>query len=210
MRRRPPPAGHELVPGWAGALGGVIGPIAFVAAWSILGARTEGYSAADDAISRLAATGASTQAAMTAGLVAFGAGLPLFGSALRHTMTGPAWALATATGVAALGVAATPLGSPAGDRVHGAFAALGYATLAGLPLAAARPLAVQRRDGWVRWSVVAGTTSAVSLLATAFGPRHGLFQRVGLTIGDAWVVTAAVDLLRRRSRCTPIPSPIRH
>lgn len=181
-----------------GALGGVVGPIAFVAAWWILGARTPDYSATRDAISRLAATGAPTQAAMTAGFVTFGVGLPLFGLALRAALRGPAWVLAAATGAATLGVAATPLGSPAGGSVHGAFAALGYASLAGVPLAAAGPLAREGRRGWARFSVLAGVTSAACLLATTVGPRHGLFQRAGLTAGDVWVLAFAVELLRGR------------
>lgn len=180
-----------------------MGPVAFVAAWWVLGARTPDYSATRDAISRLAATGAPTQAAMTAGFVAFGTGLPLFGLALRRNLRGPAWALATATGAATLGVAATPLGSPARDTVHGAFAALGYATLAGVPLSAAGPLAGAGRRGWSRFSVVAGLTSAACLVATTLGPRHGLFQRAGLTVGDIWVAAFSVDLIRRARRGPP-------
>lgn len=181
-------------------MGGVIGPAMFVAAWSILGARTAGYAPADDAISRLAASGASTQTAMTAGFVVFGVGLPLYGSALRRTLPGPAWVLATATGLATLGVAATPLGSPAGDALHGTFAALGYATLAAVPLAAAGPLAAMGRRRWAQWSVLAGLASAACLAATVLGPRHGLFQRAGLTIADAWVVVSAVDMVRHGRR----------
>lgn len=190
MGTRPLPAAR------AAAFGGVVGPVAFVAAWSVLGARTANYSATRDAISRLAATGAPTHAAMTAGFVAFGTGVPLFGAALRSNLRGPAWALATATGVATLGVAATPLGSPTRDTVHGALAALGYATLAAVPLAAAGPLATGGRRGWARFSLVAGLTSAACLAATTLGRRHGLFQRAGLTAADIWVVAYAVEMLR--------------
>lgn len=178
-------------------MGGVIGPVAFVAAWSILGARTSGYSPTEDAISRLAASGAPTRAAMTAGFVVFGTGLPLFASALRRSLPGPAWALAAATGAATLAVAATPLGSPTRDTMHGAFAAIGYVTLAGVPLLAARPLAARGRRRWAVWSVVAGATSAACLAATVLGPRHGLFQRAGLTVTDLWVVAYALDMLRQ-------------
>lgn len=194
MRARPSPVGRVA------ALGGVVGPAAFVAAWSILGARADGYSPTADAISRLAATGAPTQAAMTAGFVVYGAGLPLFGAALRRRMRGPAWAFATATGVATLGVAATPLGSPGRDTIHGAFATLGYVTLAGLPLAAAVPLAREGRRVWAGLSVAAGAVAAVCLAASAGGPRHGLFQRLGLTIVDLWVVVRAIELLRHPDR----------
>ncbi len=195
--RWPSPPGAGAHGGRIAAIGGVIGPAVFVAAWSILGARTAGYSPDDDAISRLAATGASTQAAMTAGFVVYGTGLSLFGSALRTTLPGPAWALAAATGLATLGVAATPLDTAAGDALHGVFAALGYATLAAVPLAAAGPLAAQGRRRWARWSVVTGVASAACLAATVLGPRHGLFQRAGLTIADSWVIAAAVDMLLR-------------
>jgi len=39
----------------------------------------------------------------------------------------------------------------------------------------------------------------VCLLATVAGPAHGLFQRLGLTIGDAWIVATAVALTRHPS-----------
>lgn len=202
MRRRPLPVERVA------ALGGIVGPVAFVGAWSVLGAGAAEYSATRDAISRLAANGAPTQAAMTAGLVAFGTGVPLFGAAVRSRLPGPAWALAIATGAATLGVAATPLGSPAGDTAHGALAAVGYATLAALPLAAAGPLAAEGRRAWARFSVLAGVTSAACLLASTLGRRHGLFQRAGLTAADVWVVAYAVELILRDRRPAMSQSPL--
>lgn len=180
------------------ALGGVVGPAAFVAAWAVLGRRLPGYSPVDDAISRLAAGGAPDRYVMTAGLVALGTGLPLYGSALRATLPGPAWVCATATGLATLGVATFPLGSPTPDRIHGIFAGIGYATLAATPLVAAAPLARSGRTGWARVSVAAGLVSGASLLATLAGPASGLFQRLGLTTGHAWIVAGAVDILRTK------------
>ncbi|HVM01925.1 MAG TPA: DUF998 domain-containing protein [Acidimicrobiales bacterium] len=178
------------------AFGGVVGPAAFVVAWAVLGRRVPGYSPVDDAISRLAATGAPDRAAMTAGLVAFGVGLPLYGTALRAALPGPAWAFATATGLATLGVAAVPLGSPARDAAHGVVAGAAYATLAATPLAASRPLARSGCRRLARSGAWAGTISAASLLATTAGPASGLFQRVGLTVADAWIAASAVALLR--------------
>jgi len=192
--RRPvehPPQRRRLA-----ALGGVVGPAVFVTAWALLGRRLPGYSPVDDAISRLAAGGAPDRYVMTAGLVALGTGLPLYGSALRATLSGPAWACATATGLATLGVASFPLGSPTPDRIHGVFAGIGYATLAATPLAAAAPLARSGRTGWARLSAAAGLVSGASLLATVAGPGSGLFQRLGLTAGHAWVVASALDILR--------------
>ena len=185
------------------AAGGVAGPVAFAAAWSLLGPRLPGYSPVDDPISRLAAAGARDAAVMTGGLVAFGVGLPLYGAALRDALPGPAWATATATGLAALGVAAFPLASSR-DALHGAMAGVAYATLAATPLLAAAPLARAGRRRWAGASVAAGTVSALALSATAAGPATGLFQRVGLTVAHAWVVASAVGILAGR---WPAPRP---
>ncbi|MDP9387659.1 MAG: DUF998 domain-containing protein, partial [Actinomycetota bacterium] len=121
--------------------GGVVGPLAFIAAWAVLGARAEGYSPVSDPISELAAADATSRVPMTAGLVALGSGVTSYGLALQGRRAGPAWLAAMVTGVAALGVAATPLQPNAPDRAHGAFAAAGYAALAATPLLSAGPLA---------------------------------------------------------------------
>ena len=66
------------------AVGAIAGPVAFVTAWAALGAGAGGYDPARDAISRLAALGAPTRPAMTAGLLALAAGMGLYGvKALR-------------------------------------------------------------------------------------------------------------------------------
>ena len=170
------------------AWGGVVGPAAFVGSWTIAGAATARYSPVNNAISDLAAVHASTQVAMTAGFVVYGLGLIAFGIALREVLEGRAWMAAVATGGCTLGVAATPLGGWSGDAVHATFAGLGYAAIVALPLLAATPLARTGRAAWARVSVLTGTISATCLLASTFGPAHGLFQRLGLTVGDAWIV----------------------
>jgi len=175
----------------------VIGPAAFVTAWSVLGATTAGYSAVDDAISDLAASGTPSRWAMSAGFAVFGAGMALYGAALRTAVPGPAWALALTTGVATVAVAALPLGTSLGDAPHHMAAAAGYATLVALPMAAASSLARSGRRGWAGYSRATGAVSAVCLLASTLGPAHGLLQRAGLTVVDAWVVASAIDMLRR-------------
>ena len=170
------------------AVGGIAGPVAFVTAWAALGAGARGYDPTRDAISRLAALGAPTRPAMTAGLLALAAGMGLYGVALRPR---PSWLLPVANGVLTLAVAALPLGGRT-DGAHGVAAALGYVTLAAIPAA------VGRRP----WSIAVGTASALCLLVTVLaGDRDGLFQRLGLTVAQAWVVVSAVRLLR-----SPIPS----
>jgi hypothetical membrane protein len=180
--------------------GGVVGPVAFVGAWVLGGATTAGYSPAENAISDLAAVGASTRVLMTAGFVFFGFGLIAFGLALRVVLEGRAWIAALVTGACTLGVAATPLRGWSGDTVHGAFASAGYVAIFALPFLAAPVFA---RRGWTRGarlSVLMAAISAACLVATMFGPAHGLWQRLGLTVGDLWiVVTAAYFLIAVRS-----------
>jgi hypothetical membrane protein len=196
------------------SLGGVVGPAAFVAAWVTAGARTHGYSPTDDAISRLAAQGAPTRALMTAGFVAFGVGVPAYAVALRRNVTGHAWATAAASGVATLGVALAPLDhSSTMDLVHGALATSGYVTLALTPLLAAASF---RRAGMRGVAAVSSATAVVAgacLAATAIAPWHGLLQRTGLTLLDAWVVAtaaamAAGRLARSSPGATPLPPPL--
>jgi hypothetical membrane protein len=178
------------------AWGGIAGPVAFVSAWVVGGTSRPGYSPVNDAISRLAAVGASTRPLMTAGFVGFGIGVPLYGLALRASVPGPAWTSAVATGLATLGVAAFPLDvSATQDLIHGGFATFGYATLAATPLLAARPLAASGHRRAAMASVVIGLASGVCLAATAFGRSHGLYQRVGLTLGDTWLVASAAWML---------------
>lgn len=181
------------------ALGGIVGPIAFVAGWSIGGLAASHYSAIDDAISHLAEIGAPTRPFMTAGFVVFGIGLPVYAVALRASLPGWSWMTAAATGLATLGVAAAPLGrSSSGDVVHGIFAGAGYVTLALTPLLAAGPLRRAGRSTLANLSVAAGALAGLSLLATTTAEANGLFQRFGLTVVDVWIVATAAELLHGR------------
>jgi hypothetical membrane protein len=176
-----------------------------VAAWAILGVTTSGYTPVHDAVSRLGAVRAPTRPAMSAGFVAYGTGMVLFGVALRSSVPGPAWASAVTTGVAAWGVAAFPLGWSV-DMVHDTCAVLGYLSLASLPLLAAGPLARSDHRRWARWSVAVGLVSGACLAATALDPIHGLSQRAGLTVADLWVAALAIGLLVGRPGA-PAPGP---
>jgi hypothetical protein len=187
------------------AVGGIAGPVAFVAAWAALGAGAGGYDPTRDAISRLAALGAPTRPAMTAGLLALAGGMGLYGVAIRLSppfgrRPGPGWLLPVANGVITLAVAALPLGGR-NDVAHGVAAALGYITLAAVPaVVGRRPL-----------SIAIGLLSALCLLLTILADdRDGLFQRLGLTIAQAWVVVSALALLRSptpSSTTPPAPAP---
>lgn len=180
-------------------VGGIGGPLAFVAAWGFLGHSRNGYSPIDDPISQLAAIDASSRWAMTAGFLAFGTGVSLYATEVRAVLPGGAGVAALTSGVATIGIAVTPLGSSLGGAAHATCAGVAYAALAATPVLGGRSLASQGHLAASRASTVAGIASGVALLASAFSsPRSGLFQRVGLTVGDAWIVVSACQMLRRR------------
>lgn len=180
------------------ALGGVVGPAGFIGAWVIGAATTSApYSSIDDAISRLAAVGSDTRWLMTAGFVTFGVSLPAYAWALRSAIPGRAWLTAAATGLATLAVAATPLDrSDTVDRLHSIFAGVGYLTLAATPLLAASPLRAIGHPRLARFGIAAGLTSAAALALTTTSFPTGLFQRVGLTVSDAWIIASALAISR--------------
>jgi hypothetical membrane protein len=178
------------------AAGGVVGPVAFVAAWVVCGRATTDYSPRHDAISQLAAIGAPTRLTMTVGFVVFGVGVAAYARPLARAVVGPAWSAAVICGVATLGVAAVPLGWIS-DGLHGALAGVGYAALAATPLLVAPELWRRGRAGPAVASVMVGIACAAFLVATTFAASRGLYQRLGLTIGDGWLVVSAIVILTR-------------
>lgn len=179
------------------AWGGVAGPAAFVLAWSVAGARRPGYSPVHDPISRLAAEGAPTQAAMSLGFLAFGVGVGLYGAAAASTMSRATAAAAALTAAATVGIAALPLDTPRGGAPHAAAAGVVYAALATTQLAGGRALARLGRRTAARASALSGVATAVALLASAAtGSYTGLLQRAGLTLGDAWIAATAMWVVR--------------
>lgn len=179
------------------AWGGVVGPAAFVGAWAVLGARASAYSAVQQPISRLAAAGAPTRPAMTAALIAFGAGVSLYAiPAARAFNPGTALA-AAATAAATIAVAALPLDGRYGDTPHAAAAGAAYVSLAAVPLLGARRLAKagKTRAAWA--SRASAAAIAAALVASTLAPSGtGLLQRVGLTLGDAWIACSAAWILQ--------------
>lgn len=149
-----------------------------------------------DAISELARQGTTTQLGMTAGFIAFSVGVGGFAYALKEAFgTGPA-AAAVVSAAATLGVAATPLGTPPGESMHFLAAGAGYLSLSAIPALAAASLPRRSRRIAVAVSVIAGA----SLVSSALVPDHwdGLFQRLGLTVVDVWLVVTALRLLKER------------
>jgi hypothetical membrane protein len=170
----------------------------------IAGVRAKGYSPANDAISRLAAADAPTRWLMTAGFVCFGIGVPVFSIVLRRTVPGPAWVAAAVSGFATLGVAASPIHvSSTVSAIHGVCASIGYIALALVPLLAAPTLRRQARHRAAAASIIVAAVVGACLGATSVAEANGLFQRLGLTIVDAWLVAAAIALAPAATRENP-------
>jgi hypothetical membrane protein len=175
-----------------GVIGGIGGPVAFVSAWAVGGALTRNYSPVDDAISRLAAIGAPTRPLMTAGFVAFSAGLALNSRLLRRHNPGPSWLAADLAALGSLGVAAVALDG-GHDGLHGAFAGATYVALVAVPAAAARSfLRRGQRRAAIGSGVIAAGAAASLLASGTTTSANGLFQRIGLTLIDVWLVTNAL------------------
>ncbi len=182
------------------AWGLVLGPVAFIAAWAVAGARTPGYEPLRDAISRTAATGAPQRHVMNAGFLLYAAGSAAGAVALRRAIPGPAWSASAVNGVATVGVALTPLEHSAGlDTAHAVTATTGYVSLALTPLLAARPLADAGHRRAAAASLATGAVVAGCLAATAVAEDTGLLQRAGLTTGDAWLVGTGAAILVGRT-----------
>jgi len=182
------------------AIGGIVGPVAFIGAW-LTGAVTTAvdYSMVDDAISRLAAVGADSRALMTSGFVAFGVAVPIFGVALRRHVGGLGWVGAVTTGLATLAVAATPLDRSATvDTLHGVFATVGYIALIAVPTLSFGPLRLAGHSRLAAAGAVAATVSTASLALSSTTLPTGLFQRLGLTSTDLWIIALAISITTGR------------
>jgi hypothetical protein len=181
---------------WA-ALGLVAGPAAFIGGWVVGGGRTPDYSPVNDAISRIAAIGAPNRDLMTAAFVAYGASVIVGATALRTSPLRRVWTVAAVNGVATIAVAALPLEhSSSMDTWHGVAAGVGYVSIAVLQLASAKPLRETGHDRATVLALAGGAITGAALVATTVSDANGFFQRLGLTVGDVWLVATGIALFR--------------
>ena len=180
------------------ASGAIIGPAAFIGAWVAGGLSTPGYSALTNPISDLAAVGADTAALMNVGFSAYGVGVPLGAWAMRRIIGTPAATALIVNGLLTFGVMAAPLErSESVDQIHAAFAGSAYVALAAGVLLASRRLSP---DWLKRTSGVVGTITALALVGSVTTESPGLFQRIGLTTADAWLIGMGLATLTGRVR----------
>ena len=178
------------------ATGAIVGPAAFIGAWIGGGLSTSGYSALTNPISDLAAIGADTAPLMNAGFSAYGVGVPLGAWAMRRVIGAPAATALIINGLLTFGVMAAPLErSETVDQIHAAFAGSAYVALAaGVLLASGR-----LKPNWLRrTSGIVGTITALALVGSVTAESPGLFQRIGLTTADAWLIGMGVAFITGR------------
>lgn len=179
------------------ALGLVAGPAAFIGGWVVGGGRMPDYSPVNDAISRIAAVGAPERTLMTAAFVTYGASVVVGSTALRTSPLRRCWSIAAVNGAATIAVAALPLEHSASmDTWHGVAAGVGYVSITVLQLASAKPLRETGHDRAAALAIAGGVTSGLCLVATTVSDANGFFQRLGLTVGDVWLVAAGLALFR--------------
>jgi hypothetical protein len=162
-----------------------------VAAWLAGGALRRGYDPVEQAISRLAESGAPTRVLMTAGFGGLAAGMLVAARPLaRHVGRSAGLAIA-GTALTTVGVALTPLHGDARNTPHTLFAVAGYGTLAAAPLLAAPCFGRTGRRRSAALSVLAGVASAALLTASGSSSASGLLQRAGLTVGHTWLAVTS-------------------
>ena len=134
---------------------------------------------------------------MTAAFVAYGASVIVGSTALRASPLRRVWTIAAVNGAATIAVAALPLEHSASmDTWHGVAAGVGYVSITVLQLASAGPLRATGHDRAAALAIAGGVTSGICLVATTVSDANGFFQRLGLTVGDVWLISAGIALFR--------------
>jgi hypothetical membrane protein len=211
---RSSPTGRARTSAWirAGAIAGVVGPVAFTAAWISGALRQPGLSFATPQISGLAAENARDPWLMITGFELLGGCAIGFGAALRAALggrqAGPAAWLIQLAGVLTIAtgllrrdhVLLTSGPESWHNEAHNVISAVAYALLIVAPLMLAWRL---RRDR--QWSRLAPPLVASAVLAAAFlaglyaapnGSWAATLQRVGVSLPLAAIVAVALRLTR--------------
>jgi hypothetical protein len=201
---------------------GLIGPLAFTAAWALSGRRQEVYSVRDEHISGLAAPDARHPQLMTAGFLCLGACTIAFARELRGSLggrgAGPGPALLGVAGAATISagilrrdrMSNTPPpgleGLPQSWRNDGhdlSSVLAQTASFLGMLFLARRTARDARLAPLAPWAVggalVGGATMGYFASRTS-RPGNGIVQRVGVSIPLTFMAGAAVRMLAGRGR----------
>ncbi|HEY6627395.1 MAG TPA: DUF998 domain-containing protein [Acidimicrobiia bacterium] len=176
--------------------GAIWGPGLFILAWVVGGFMMDGYSPIEDHISALAAVTAPSRFVMNLGFAAYVAGVGSAAWPLRKVIGNGASVFLFVNALLVLGVLFTPDGlSSNADFLHGGFAILTYLTLALVGPLAALTFRRNGRVGWAIGSMAVGTITSLSLWFSLAQTNSGLFQRIGLTTTDLWLMVVGIAYL---------------
>jgi hypothetical membrane protein len=193
------------------ALVGILGVVAYVATWFIVGITRSGYVPTQQAISELFEFGAPTggRVALSLALAVTGMLLIPFGFMLHRQLPGASrlgpWLIAY-SGIMTAAVVAFPCtagcpgyGSSFTDSMHVLTAGSGYVALVTAPIAVGWRLRPHDPVA-ARWSILLGTLALVGFVVRNAGVDDlgGLQQRVFNTTADLWVALIGVWVLRGR------------
>jgi hypothetical protein len=206
--------------GRLGAVCGLVGPLAFTAAWLLAQRRQEEYQVRHEHISGLAARDATDPHVMTAGFAALGTCAVAFAATLDRRLGPRAGLGPTLIGVAGLATLAAglfrrdrrsnfpPPGEPAGQSlindVHDLAAAVGgvagTAGLAALAPALARDPELRDLARPALGAAGASAGLAAIFLRDVVRPGNGLLQRANVTIPLVFMFRLAWRMLRTPTR----------
>jgi len=227
MKRRQPVAGISSITADSGLLacGAIAGPL-FVTAFVVQGATRPDYNPLRHSISTLALGSEfgwiQVLNFVVAGLLAlaFAVGLRRVLPSRNGSIWGPLLIGLYAVGLLGAGVFVTDpdAGYPPGTlakiqdpSVHGILhnlsAGLGFPALLAACFVFARWFAARGERGWTLYSAVSGAVVLISVVLASYGfPRTeglgevgGLFQRISVVCGWAWLTALAIYLLIERS-----------
>jgi hypothetical membrane protein len=201
------------VPTWvrAGAVAGILGPLAFTAAWTLSSLRQPGVSFASPQISGLAADNAHEPWIMVTGFVLLGACAVGFGAALAAGLGGRRRAGLGPTAIQAAGLLTIAAGLLRRDHLlltsgaeswhnhaHDAVSAAAYVLLIAAPLLLARRFRADLQWRELAWPLAASAVIAAVLLVVFYSAPHsswdGTLQRIAVTLPLAAVAAVALRL----------------
>jgi Protein of unknown function (DUF998) len=199
---------------------GVLGPVAFTAAWIVSGRRQEGYSIGDEHISGLAAPDARDPLIMTSGFLTLGICTIAFARELRHRLGGSGRAGFGPVLMAGAGTCVLAASVLRRDRMANVLPAEedepnrqswmndghDYASIAGQTCSVLALLALAHRfRGDPEWSGLRLPTLVSATVTGGLGaffatrtvrPGNGILQRLGITAALAAMSLVAIRLLR--------------
>jgi hypothetical membrane protein len=208
-----PVRGHPVGPrvALAGAIAGVVGPVAFTVAWVTASFRQSGVAFAAPQISGLAAENAHDPWLMISGFVLLGGCAIGFGTALRRALGGSGagrgprlMQLAGLLTIAAGLLRREHLLLTAGpqswhNHAHDVISAVVYVLLVAVPFLLARRFSAdQSWRGLAAPLIVSAAASAASLVAFYSAPHDSwdaTLQRIAVSLPLAAIVAVAVRLL---------------